>query len=179
MKFSDIPQLTKDGNYEITAELRDLENILDGYKQDYNLELNPDFQRGNVWTKDQQIAWLEFLFRGGKTSRVVYFNCPDWALDVSPDRDIENMYCVDGLQRLTAILGFLHNEIPIFGCYFKDFEDRMGHDYYIRININSLQTRKDVIQWYLDMNSGGTIHSQKELDRVRALLDDKSEKKDI
>lgn len=174
MKFADIPQFTKDGNYEITVELRDLEKTLEGYKRDYNLELNPDFQRGNVWTREQQIAWLEFLFKGGKTSRVIYFNCPDWALNISPDRDIESMCCVDGLQRLTAILGFMHNEIPIFGTYFKDFEDRLGHDYYVRININSLQTRKDVLKWYLDMNSGGTVHSTEEIERVKKLLDEAS-----
>lgn len=174
MRFKDIPQFTPDGNYEITVEMRNLEQTIDDYIENYDLELNPDFQRGNVWTKQQQIAWLEFFFKGGKTSRVVYFNCPEWALNLAPDSDIKNMCCVDGLQRLTALLGFLHNEIPVFGYYFKDFEDRLGHDYWIRININSLQYRKDVLKWYLDMNSGGTVHSDTELDRVKKLYDEAS-----
>ena len=38
------------------------------------------------------------------------------------------------------------------------------------IHINDLQSEKDVLQWYLEMNSGGTPHTQEELDRVKLLL---------
>ena len=31
------------------------------------LQFNPDFQRGHVWTEGQQIAFMEFLLKGGKT----------------------------------------------------------------------------------------------------------------
>ena len=70
MKFSDIPTFISSGNYEIDVPLDFIKRQLKRFEEDYGLELNPDFQRGNVWTKEQQIAWLEFFFRGGKTSMV-------------------------------------------------------------------------------------------------------------
>ena len=174
MKFSDIKQFTKSGTYEVDIPLNYLERTLKSYTEDWGLEMNPDFQRGNVWTEEQQIAYLEFFFRGGKTARVIYFNCPDFGQRES-DSDMPNMILVDGLQRLTAFLRFLRNEIPIFGNYCNDFEDvnylgRSG--LMIKFNINDLQYRREVLQWYLDMNTGGTVHSKEEIQKVRQLLEE-------
>jgi uncharacterized protein with ParB-like and HNH nuclease domain len=135
--------------------------------EDCGLELNPDFQRGHVWTEKQQIAYIEFLLRRGKSGRVIYFNCPYWS---HGSRD-GWFVCVDGLQRTTAIMRFINNEIPAFGCYYKDFEDKPS---FIRdsisVNINNLQSKAEVLQWYLEMNTGGTPHSDDELEKVKYLL---------
>lgn len=173
MKLAEIPQFTSDGSYQICVHLNYLERTLQGFEEDYGLELNPDFQRGHVWTEKQQIAWLEFFFKGGKTSRVIYFNSPEFRKCSSEDRDLPpTILCVDGLQRLTALRRFINNEIPIFGCYLDDFEDKTVEmrKEYIEFNVNSLQTRREVLQWYLDMNTGGTVHSDEEIRRVKALL---------
>ena len=173
MKFSDIPTFISSGNYEIDVPLAFIKRQLKRFEEDYGLELNPDFQRGNVWTKEQQIAWLGFFFRGSKTSRVIYFNCPAfnncWNASIAPS----TMVCVDGLQRLTALLGFLNNEIPIFNTYYKDFEDVLRNaTHSIKFNINDLMSRKDVLKWYIEMNSGGTVHSKDEIDRVTKLMNE-------
>lgn len=172
MKFSEIPQFTKSGSYEVDIPLDHLERALEDYKTDYNLELNPDFQRGNVWTKEQQTAYLEFFFRGGKTARVIYFNCPALGGTQADDCSYPDMVCVDGLQRLTAFLGFLHNEIPIFGHFYSEFTDKLrmvGNS--IRFNVNALQTKEQVLQWYIEMNTGGTVHAESEINRVKQLLE--------
>ena len=77
---------------------------------------------------------------------------------------------VDGKQRLETVLRFLRNEIPVFGNnYLKDF-DILPVDVDFVFNINDLKTRKEVLQWYLDLNSGGVIHTKEELDKVKELL---------
>lgn len=166
-RFKDIPQFTF-GNYEVDIHIRYLEKALKSYEEDYNLEMNPDFQRGNVWTEEQQIAFIEFFFRGGKSARVIYFNIGEWSFD--KNTDIPQMVCVDGLQRITAMLRFLHNEIPLFGHYFSEYEDRICNDNTFKFNINNLAYKKDVIKWYIEMNSGGTVHSKEELERVSRLI---------
>lgn len=133
------------------------------------LQLDPKFQRGHVWTEKQQIAFLEYFFRGGKSGLVVYFNKPDWHHEVA--KNAYNDYvCVDGLQRITAILRFYNNEIPVFGTYYKEFEDRPRMQHTIRINVNDLQTEKEVLQWYIDMNAGGTPHTAEEINKVKDML---------
>ena len=171
MKFKDIKPFTQDGSYEINIGLKYLEKVLKDYDEDYGLELNPDFQRGVVWTEEQQIAYVEFFIRGGKTARVIYFNCPSFNNFTGNNNP---MVCVDGLQRLTALRKFLNNELKVFGGYLNDFEDKdifLRRTDQLRFNINNLKTRKEVLQWYLDFNSGGTVHSQEEIDRVKTLLE--------
>lgn len=176
MRFRDIPRFTSDGTYNVDIPIMSIPKTIVEYQNDYGLELNPDFQRGNVWTELQQRRWLEFLLKGGNSANIIRFNCPMFQgagnfrkLNSTEVREI-HMVCVDGLQRLTAMLAFLDNKVQAFGLYFNEFEDRPGFDYCLRFNVNGLQTRKEVLQWYLDLNSGGTVHTQKELERVRKLL---------
>lgn len=171
MKLSDIKMLTKEYGYEITLHFSYIESALEEYFTDYKLDLNPPFQRGHVWTEQQQSAYIEFLLRGGKSANIIYFNCP-YFVDLEPEKYDMDMVCVDGLQRLTAIRRFLKNEIKAFNHYIDEFEDAniLKRKYSIKFNINNLSTKKDVLQWYLDFNSGGTIHTEEELNRVRNML---------
>lgn len=175
-KFREIPKFTADGSYKIDCTFEYLLKMLKDFEENDGLILNPNFQRGHVWTEEQQTAWLEFFFRGGKTGRTLYFNKPDWNR-IIPNGRYNEFVCVDGLQRITAIRRFLGNEIPIFGSFFNEFTD--GMDFMrdtIQVNINNLRTEKEVLQWYIDMNAGGTPHSKEEIARVQELLENEERK---
>jgi len=163
----DIPKLTRAGNYEIDVPLGFLMESIRRYKEEYNLDLNPDFQRAHVWTEEKQIKYIEFLFRGGVSSRVIYFNCKGWSGSFEGP-----MILVDGKQRLEALRRFFEGEIGIFGGYKVSNVDRRIYKLSItmRFNINDLPTRKAVLQWYLDLNDGGVAHTSKEIEKVRKLL---------
>ncbi|WP_311078210.1 DUF262 domain-containing protein [Paenibacillus polymyxa] len=168
MKWSDIPQFTRDGSWECDYSLVSFVNFIEENEREYGLQMNPDFQRGHVWTEQQQISYIEFLLRGGKTARVIYLNNNHWQ-KMNPEGE-EWFVCVDGLQRATAIRRFVNNEIQAFGFYFNEFEGRSRMAQGVRIHINDLQTRKEVLQWYIEFNSGGTVHTEEEINRVKALL---------
>jgi hypothetical protein len=36
--------------------------------------------------------------------------------------------------------------------------------------VNDLKTKAEVLQWYLDINSGGVVHTETELEKVKRLL---------
>lgn len=116
-KFKDIPQFTRDASYHVNMDIRRVSIWIEENIKEYNLQLNPDFQRGHVWTEEQQIAWLEFFLKGGKSGNDVYFNDPfwmDWNMNnIKPDT-YKDFVCVDGLQRLTSIQRFINNEIKVF-----------------------------------------------------------------
>ena len=170
-KFNDIPKFTNPGRYHVDQSFPYLVEFIQREVAEENLVMNPDFQRGHVWTQRQQEAYIEFLLRGGTSGRDVYFNHPGWNEPVEPGAYCEYT-CVDGLQRITAIQRFVNNEIKAFGSYFREFTDKAHLTMNtIRVHINDLKTRKEVLTWYLEMNSGGTPHSKKELDRVKALLE--------
>lgn len=169
-RFRDIPKFTKDGNWQADFDFIQLIKFIDEHIENYGLQLNPDFQRGHVWTEEQQIKWIEFFLRGGRTSRIIYLNKPDWNCSV-PDGAYNDFVCVDGLQRLIAIRKFVDSKIPVFGSYINEFEDTMSlvRDC-IKVNINNLKTEKEVLQWYVDMNSGGIPHTNDEIERVRKMI---------
>jgi hypothetical protein len=64
----------------------------------------------------------------------------------------------------------LANEIPAFGARFSEYTDRLHMDYSFDWYVNDLSTRAEVLQWYLDLNSGGVVHTSEELDKVKLLL---------
>ncbi|GAA4391710.1 hypothetical protein [Hymenobacter koreensis] len=102
---------------------------------------------------------------------VIYFNKPSWRSQATTDYD--DFVCVDGLQRLTALLRFLRGETQAFGQYYHEFEQdiqRARNSDSLRFNINNLQTKAQVLEWYLQMNAGGTPHTAEEIERVRLLL---------
>ena len=38
-------------------------------------------------------------------------------------------------------------------------------------NLNDLKSQREVLQWYIDLNSGGTPHSSEEIQRVKQLME--------
>lgn len=125
-RFKDIPQFTSGGSYQVNYSLTSLVREIEEEVNEMGLQLNPEFQRGHVWTEEQQIAWLEYHLRGGKSGNTIYLNNPFWSSYREPKQNEYSDYvCVDGLQRITAAQRFVHNEIKVFGSYFKEYEDRL------------------------------------------------------
>ena len=178
VKFRDIPQFIRGGNYRVDMSIPTLAAWVRTQETEEKLILCPDFQRGHVWTEAQQIAWLEFLLRGGKSGRDLYFNDPYWMNWVSNPSGYQDFVCVDGLQRITAIQRFVGGEIPVFGHFYEEYEDVrwLNTHHTLFVHINALKTKREVLQWYLDMNAGGIAHTADEIARVRKLLTDISPK---
>jgi hypothetical protein len=168
-RVDSIKKLTSNGRWSSHISLDMVVEKLEGWKKTLSLDLCPDFQRGHVWTEQQQINFVEFVLRGGHTGPIL-FNHPGWSSNFKGD-----FVCVDGLQRLTALTKFLRNELPVFGGHLlSDFD---GGDVLIRgidivFQVNNLKTKKEVLTWYLELNSGGTPHSEEELNRVGQILSD-------
>jgi len=165
-KFKDIPRFDPP-NYSCHVGWGYLEKQLQSWEEMIGIELEPEFQRGHVWTPEQQIAYIEFCLMGGISGSDIYWNCKGWArVDLG-----EKIQLVDGLQRITAVQGFLQDKIPIFGHRFSEFTDKfdwMRHRFVF--HVNELETQADVLRWYLALNTGGTIHTPEEIARVTELL---------
>ena len=132
--------------------------------------LCPDYQRGRVWTECQQRAWIQFRLSGGVGGETVFFNeYPSGVIEL-----------VDGLQRITAVRRFVAGELAVYRGVGDRSEGWLVHEMdrkifrmpqtILRVVVNSLRTRRQVLRWYLELNGGGTPHTPSELDRVRGLL---------
>lgn len=164
MKYSDIPQFPT-SHYRIDVPLSSVKAQLDRYVEGYGLDLDPDFQRGHVWTPEQQTSYMEYMLRGGEGGREILFNHPGWMGSYKGDFVI-----IDGKQRLTAALGFLNDTVPVYGRRCSEIEGRIPWSASFSFRVFKMQTREEILQYYLDLNAGGTPHAAEEIERVRALL---------
>lgn len=167
MRFADITCISKP-QYYIDVPILYLKEELLRYKNKYNLNFNPEFQRGHVWSYQQKIDYMEFLLKEPMSGRDIYFNCPGWMNDFNGP-----MVIVDGKQRVNTILEFLSNHIPVFKCYYYNFEDHLTEHISLTFHINNMSSYNDIIRWYIDMNTGGTSHTQKEINKAKSLLKQK------
>jgi len=178
-KFIDIPQSTQDGQWQCNFNLKEIVRQIKEWEEE-GLEMNPDFQRGHVWNIGQSRAYIEALLQNrAKNARTIYLNHIGWMNGFDGD-----FVCVDGLQRYTAIRMFIENKIDVFrtdkrdngyyygdGTYYNEFEDSIRIcTATIVVNINTLQTKKEVLRWYIDLNTGGVVHSSEEIERVKKLI---------
>lgn len=170
----DIPKLKSASNlYTATYDLGYLLGTIQRFIDEDFLQLDPDFQRGHVWSRKQQVKWIEYTLRGGNTETPIYFNHPTWR---DGGRSLD-FVIVDGKQRLTAFMLFLSNELRVFkglngntkGYLCKDLERVVIRDVHVKIAINNLYNYSEVLDWYLELNEGHVAHTGKELQRVRAL----------
>lgn len=163
MKFSDIPQFIRWGNYTVNISWDYLESWINQHK--LMVDLNPTFQRNHVWTKEQESKYVEFILQGGFSGRDIFWNCSSWMKEFNTP-----LVLIDGKQRIKAVRKFLNNELKIFNkYYFKNFEDKIYFKYDFIFHINNLKKESDVLLWYIQFNSGGTIHTKKEINKVKLL----------
>lgn len=177
ISLSSIPSLTRISGETYYSKFSQIKKTLLDFENDYGLDLDPDFQRGHVWTQENKIKFIEYILKGGKPPPL-YFNSPIFKANNKHSELPNTLVLVDGKQRLNAILQFLDNKIPVFnGHYLDDFEDKVFllRHFTISYAINNLQTRKDLLKWYLEVNEGHIAHSKYELERVYKLLDDCNE----
>lgn len=155
-------------NFGMTSLARRVEDTLDP------LLLNPDYQRGPVWSDDQCARFIGFMAEGGEPPVIFVQRWP--ASANKPDE------VLDGLQRMTACLRFFRNEVPMeltdgTRVYLSDLSEKdqrlltssvSGPN--LTIQYVQCETRADVLRMYLRLNRGGTIHTDAEIERVRTLL---------
>lgn len=107
MKCQDIKPFTSCGSYCVNMTMQQLVDSIARDERDMGLILESEFQRGHVWTKAQQIAYIEYFLKGGISGRDLYFNHPDWYH--KSEGNYHDYVCVDGLQRITAVRRFMNN----------------------------------------------------------------------
>lgn len=145
------------------------------------LELNPEFQRGHVWNLDKQIAFVENLLRGIDINKIIRFN--DLTMRPYDDADdiLKNkILCIDGLQRLTAIIDFIDGKYKIFNHQlgYKDILNnpdkpsmrRIFNNALIQFDFLQITSYKELLEYYIDLNTGGIAHTQSDIQIAKDLL---------
>ena len=123
----------------------------------------PPFQRPVVWTEEQCIKFCESAYKGYNLGTYTV-NKVEWVGrgDAAHPHQYD-AWLLDGLQRLTAIWKYKHDEFKVFGYLWSEL-DRIDHCRFnnasfpmAQVNIKDLEQLKDV---YNALNYGGTAHTE-------------------
>lgn len=140
------------------------------------MDMEPEYQRGHVWTKDQQMDFLGFCLEGGKIPEIFVRELP---LPRSGVCEPPYYEIVDGKQRTTALNAWWTGEIParlMDGrlVWAKDMDEveRRSVSNDLMLTVQFLQTNfKETLEIYLRLNRGGTPHTDAEIDHVKKLYE--------
>lgn len=119
----------------------------------------PSFQRPPVWTKEQNVRFLESVWLGYDIGRYTV---------VQNDTKWEDCL-IDGQQRIRAILSYVNDEFPVKGENGKDYlyseitdVDRrfFNNMVFPRAVIREKYSEKELRDIYNRLNYGGTPHTE-------------------
>ena len=165
-RWSTLPSLPR-AHYEVDVSWDSVELHLERWSKTFDVSIDPDFQRCHVWTEDQQRAYVEYTLTGGEVGKHIMWNCPEW----SDNRGGSSMTLVDGKQRLEAVRRFMRGDLKCHGMKYREGERLDMFKAGMKWRVCVLKTRAELLRLYLNINAGGTPHTPEELDRVRAMLD--------
>lgn len=159
-----VQKLTPDCTYRVDYGLSSIPRFI----EQYGVDLNPDYQRHYVWSELQKQKFVGSVIQNHNSIPIFWFNTIS----------LKRSEVVDGKQRISAILGWLNDEYPaICPCgetfWWRDC-DKIGErnfSMYTTLKMYFVKlSRVDVLKFYLSLNSGGTIHSEDDLNKVREML---------
>lgn len=121
---------------------------------------DPPYQRDSVWCTDQQVAYIEAMFRGLALAPLLLAH-----------RHSGEMVIVDGRQRWEAmqrfLLGHLHVDGRSNGAQFRRLMVPVA--IFEGPGLDQAQSIAHEAEIYLAINCAGTGHTAEELDKARSL----------
>lgn len=154
-------------------ELRDGEHFsFENEDESYVEYIIPEWQRGHVWTEEQQIAYIEYCLtaplQGGSATELILAEIQSG----HGENYSVKVFLVDGLQRTTAVKRFLKGEITAFGRKVDDYL-YVGRFMDFRVHKLQVKSEQEAMKLYLALNGTGTPHTKEELNRVKSMLEGK------
>jgi hypothetical protein len=132
------------------------------------LDLNPDYQRGLVWSDEDREKLLDSLFRGLDIGRFVLRSLPYKEGFTFGDE------IVDGKQRLSTLIDFWTDRFTYKGFLFSELS-RQDRGEFMRhiVNVAELPeetTDEEVLKIFLAVNDTGKPVAKEHLEKIRERL---------
>lgn len=152
--------------------------FLDGFHDDFRpmLSTDVDFQRDRVWNDEQKENLIRSMLLGIPIGAIYINRCDVWDGQKLKYPELDNII-YDGKQRFTTILDFIDGlfSVEIDGVnYFYDdlnfHEQKSLYDMTIPVVRTYFENKKDLIKFYLQLNTGGTHHSQEDIQKAKTIL---------
>jgi len=167
-----LPRFEQDEDIHFSFQQRDVRSLLHQYLNKYGIDLNPDYQRGNVWTEEQQHRLIDSIYRNVDIGKFAVIKRP-WGPDGNKPLTPKLYEMLDGKQRLTALIAFYLGHLAYKGKYYNELSNRdQGHfmNYSVSYAESNFMTQEQKYRYFLKLNTTGTPVDPAHMERVANLL---------
>jgi hypothetical protein len=152
---------------------RDLIGVMGMMFSQYGIDLDPEYQRGNVWTEEQKVALIDSIFKNIDIGKFTIIKRPWGSNPNRPEHPSGKLYeMLDGKQRLTALHEFYCGRFKYKGMYFYEMHPRdrnhLKH-YPISYAEANPMTDEQKYRYFIKLNTTGTPVDKNHLRKVREL----------
>lgn len=164
-------RIEEDDDISFYYSQRDLSGILHYMTTDYGIDLNPDYQRGNVWNETQKVALIDSVFKNIDIGKFTIIK-RKWGNNSNVPETPFMYEMLDGKQRLTALFEFRMSMFKYSGMYFHEMNP-MDRNHFKGYPISYAETdpltNEQKYRYFLKLNTCGTPISSEHLRKVREL----------
>lgn len=162
------PRLEEDEDIQFQYSQRHLNGLLWTYYSS-GIDLEPEYQRGNVWTPEQKYNLIDSIFKNIDIGKFT-------VIRRSFKERLTHYYeMLDGKQRITALLDFYESRFKYQGKYFHELCARdQGHFENYSINYAETEplTQEQKLRYFLKLNTTGVPVDPAHINKVKEMWDD-------
>lgn len=162
-------RLEEDEDIQFSYSSRHLNGLLWSYYSS-GIDLNPDYQRGNVWTPEQEYMLIDSIFKNIDIGKFT-------VIRRSFKERLSHYYeMLDGKQRTVALLRFYESRFRYKGRYFHELCARdQGHfeNYIINYAETEPLTDEQKYRYFLKLNTSGKPVDPEHIKKVEKMWEEK------
>jgi len=159
------PKLIRNKDLRLNYSQRDISGILHTYYES-GLDLNPDYQRGNVWSSDDKLLLIESIFKN--------IDIGKFTIIKRPFKENEQSYeILDGKQRIITLIEFFEDRFEYKGLKFSELnwrDQRHFENYNLSYSEASPMSHEQKYRYFLNLNITGKPIDPDHIHHVQKLL---------
>lgn len=161
-------RLEQDDDIRFQYSQRHISSLLMTYYESHGgIDLEPDYQRGNVWSEKQKVSLIDSIFRNIDIGKFTIIKLPF-------TEDGPGYEMLDGKQRLIALTEFYESRYPYKGKYYHEmhWRDRIHfREYPISYAESVPLTKEQKYRYFLKLNTSGVPVDPDHLTNVMLMLE--------
>jgi hypothetical protein len=161
----EIEEIFKEDEHNLNFLSSSIESLFDYYYR-CNLDMEPDYQRGHIWTLEDKVALIDSIFNDIEIGKFVLILTGN----------SKNQYeILDGKQRLTALVEFYEGRFKYKSKTFYEL-NRRDQSMFLRFHISYARTEEPMpsemkYRYFLRLNTRGKEQDPKHIEYVKSLLE--------
>lgn len=143
-----------------------ISSILNSYYY-FGIDLNPSYQRGNVWSLEDKVSLIDSIFNDIEIGRIVLMKRP------YSDKRTHMYEMIDGKQRLTTLVEFYEDRFEYKGLKFSQLHP-IDQNHFENKQMAVIEapdmSDQEILEYFVRVNTSGRPVNPEHLDKVKAMI---------